>query len=339
MKNSGLGGALALPLALCASPALADHPVSTAVESTAGSLDVAGPDTLEKGAFALGLDAVLVAPQERSDEELERLAEQDIHAHTVDYLLRSRLALVYGVTDRLTLSASLPLVHREGLREGEHEEIGGMEVHEVVQLGDVTGIGDLTVLAKYRLGTDAGMGAAFFAGLKLPKGETHAESPEGERLETEHQPGTGSWDPLLGAALGWAWESSRIDTSLFYQFATTGSQDTRLGDRLRAGVALAHRLGNADHHGVGAENEGPHGHAAWDIFASASYEWEGRETVAGEREEGSGGEVLWLSSGARYTTAGGLALAASLGAPLWQDVGANHPDNRLRFTLSATTGF
>lgn len=331
-------GAAALPLLLCGTAALADHGAGDSFASSSGSPEVVGPDTLAVGGAAFELGALLALPQDRSDAELEALAARHVHAHTSDYVLTARLGAAYGVTDRLSVSASLPLVHREALREGEHGHAGGMAHNEVVQLGDVTGIGDLVVNAKYRVTSGAGVQAALIGGLKLPTGRTGVTSLEGERLETEHQPGSGSWDPIAGASLGFASGADRFDASVLYHVSTRGAQDTRLGDRLRAGAALAHRFGPGDHHDGGEGGEA-HGHAAWDVFAALAYEWEGQQRVGAEREEDSGGEVLWLAPGARHVTAGGLAFAASLAVPLWQDIGLSHPENRLRLNLSAARSF
>jgi len=108
--------------------------------------------------------------------------------------------VAYGVTHHLTFSLELPYLHRDRLREGEHSHSGGVTTNEVVALGNVSGIGDATLLAKYRLTEDEGAGFAIVGGIKLPTGSTNTTSLEGERLETEHQPGTGSWDPIVGAS-------------------------------------------------------------------------------------------------------------------------------------------
>jgi hypothetical protein len=99
----------------------------------------------------------------------------------------------------------------------------------------------MTVLAKYRLTHGEGAGFALIAGLKMPTGTTHRRSNEGERLETEHQPGTGSWDPIVGASAGTTAGPLRLTASALYQLSGKGAQHTRLGDRVQAGVALSHR--------------------------------------------------------------------------------------------------
>jgi len=129
---------------------------------------------------------------------------------------------------------------------------------------------------------------------------------------------------------------------VLYQFSGKGAQATELGDRLQAGLALSHRFGEPAHrHDEDDEHEHHehHHHASWDVFASTAVEWEGRQTIAGAVEQGSGGTVVWLTPGVRYNSAAEFSIAAAMGVPLWQDIGASHPDNRMRFVLSLGKAF
>nr|WP_166176248.1 transporter [Altererythrobacter segetis] len=332
-----LCGAAAL---VFAAPALADHTGPTGVGSSGGGIDVLGPDTLEAGRLALGQQTTVTLPQDRSDAELEALAAQHIHAHNSDYTLGAAVGAAYGVTDRLTISVQVPYIRRDGLREGEHSHSGGVTTNEVFPLGSVSGFGDMSLLAKYSL---AGGALALIGGIKMPTGGTHSHALSGERLETEHQPGTGSWDPIAGAALGVPLGWAKLDASVLYQLARTGAQATRLGDRLQAGAALSHRFGPGEHHhdeeSKGRHEHQEHHHPSWDLFTSATIEWEGRQTIAGAVEAQSGGTALWLTPGVRYNSAAEIALAAAVGVPLWQDVRPSHPENRVRLIVSLGKAF
>lgn len=321
--------------------AFADHSGPATIGGSGGALDVSGPSTLSAGDIAFGWRAVLAVPQDRPDAELEALAAQHVHAHNSDYVLTSALGAAYGVTDRLTVSAEVPYVFRDDLREGEHSHADGIATNEVIQLGDVSGIGDLSLLARYRVTGRVGPGFALIGGLKLPTGATHQRSIEGERLETEHQPGTGSVDPVFGAAAGTRLGSLQLDGSLLYQISGKGAQDTRLGDRMQGGIALSHRFGSAEHHhddhGMGEHHH--HETGSWDAFAGLTLEWEGRQRVDGEIEEESGGTAVWLTPGVRYNSSTRISIAAGLGVPLWQDIRPSHPDNGLRGIVSLGAAF
>jgi hypothetical protein len=161
-------------------PALADHMGPSSV-GAGGGLTISSPDTLDAGHGSIGFRLSYTRPEQRSDVELEALAGQGIAAHNTDYNLNASLGVAYGINHHLTVAAELPYVRRDDLREGADGQIE--------RLGSVAGIGDVNVLAKYRLTDGEGLGFALLGGLKLPTGGTHRRSGDGERLETEHQRG------------------------------------------------------------------------------------------------------------------------------------------------------
>lgn len=343
---------LLLASALIAAPAFAHHPAPT-VAGTGGGISVAGPDTLEDGQWFVGARTIYVRPDQRSDEELAALAGQHIHAHNTDYNLNTSVGVAYGITPSLTVSAELPYVHRDDMREGHHAHHGGHAMNEVIERGDAAGIGDLTLVATYRVAQGETAAFALMAGIKTPTGGTHKLDDDGERFETEHQPGTGSWDPLIGAAGRANFGPIQLNASAIYQFSGKGAQDTRLGDRGHVGIALSHRFGPPEHHHADADDghmhgddgdgghahPAPHNHASWDAFVELTGEWEGRQKVAGEIEETSGGKSMWLTPGVRLNTASGFSIAGGVGLPLWQDIRESHPDNDYRLTLSVGRAF
>jgi hypothetical protein len=314
-----------------------------------GGQFVFGPETLDEGHGSVGFRLTYTRPDQRSDDELEALAGQHIHAHNTNYNLNASVGVAYGITHELTLSAELPYARRDHLREGEHSHAGGAAINEVVQLGSVAGFGDMNILAKYRFTHGDEGGLALVAGIKMPTGSTRKHSPDGERLETEHQPATGSWDPIFGASAATSLGALRLSASALYQLSGRGAQQTELGDRLQAGIALSHHFGPAEHDHESQQNHhhgdeldehlDGHAHATWDAFVELSAEWEGRQRVGGQVEQDSGGKALWLTPGARFNTTGGLSIGASLGVPVWQRIRASHPNNHYRLTLSLGGAF
>lgn len=331
-----------------ASPALADH-VGPGGFGPGGGATVFSPDTLDAGQGAIGFRLTYTRPDQRSGEELEALAARHVHAHNTDYNLNASAGIAYGVTHHLTISAELPYVRRDDLREGSHEHVGGVGVNGVEELGDITGIGDISLLAKYRVTEGSESGFALIGGIKIPTGSTHKRSPDGERLETEHQPGTGSWDPILGASASARLGAAQLTASALYQISTEGAQHTQLGDRLQGGIALSHRLGGGAHrhseshaHHHGDELDDHHDEPArstWDAFVEVAGEWEGRQKVDGEVEQESGGKWVYVAPGVRFHAASGWTAGAAVAVPVWQEIRASHPDNRDRLMLSLGHAF
>src|SRR5205085_10634921 len=110
------------------------------------------------------------------------------------------------------------------------------------------------LLAKYRLTDGDHSGFTLIGGLKLPTGSTHKTSPDGERLETERQPGTGSWDPIFGASASTKLGTVQLTASALYQLSRAGAQHSRLSNRLQGGIAMSHRFGELPHEHMEAHN-------------------------------------------------------------------------------------
>jgi hypothetical protein len=321
------------------SPALPDH-MGPSGFGSGGGMTVFSPETMDGGHWAMGFRLAYTRPVQRSDEELEALAEQGIAAHNTDYNLNASLGLAYGLNHHITLSAELPYVRRDNLREADD----GM----AERLGSIAGVGDLNLLAKYRLTDDESSGFALIGGLKFPTGSTHKTSSDGERLETEHQPGTGSWDPIFGASASTKLGALQLTASGLYQLSTTGVQRTRLGNRLQAGIALSHRFGEQahehleshnHHHGDELDEHHEQPQSSWDAFVELAGEWEGRQKVDGETEKASGGKWAWVAPGVRFNTSSGWSASAGVAIPFWQQIRASHPDNRYRVVLSLGRAF
>ncbi len=152
------------------------------------------------------------------------------------------LALRYGVTPRLTVSASLPYVWRED-EVAARATAEGSPREETEVTG--SGIGDVEFGARYQLNRDRGTGPVFFAevGAKAPTGTHQFEidrTPNGllEDLPT----GSGFWSvrPALIAAL------LRYELTLFGEvsYRWTLKRDFGGGDgEVDAGDVAAVRLG------------------------------------------------------------------------------------------------
>ena len=195
------------------SPAMSHHPSGTGTSSTGGPIVTIPGTTLQKGASALYVIFEHISFDELSNAVLEAAAARGEHAHSLATLESPALGYSYGLTDWVMVSVQLPYVVRTGIREASHdhhdEAAGGeTEEHEheeapqTVDRGDTEGIGDLTLFGQYRFyGQGAGLQASLLTGIKTPTGETGERDDQGELFEAEFQPGSGSWDPMLGLAL------------------------------------------------------------------------------------------------------------------------------------------
>jgi hypothetical protein len=202
----------------------------------------------------------------------------------------------------------------------------------VERLGNADGLGDMLVFGQYRFfhKPDAHHLSALL-GFKAPTGSTSEKADQGFRLETELQPGSGSWDALFGAAYTYAFMPFVFDTSLLYTAVTEGDQNTDLGDIADYNFSLAYRLGahrGGHHH---HHHHGSPSRLAWDAVLELNGEWREKLEVSGDVNGNSGGNVLFLSPGVRLTVAGRVGLALSFGIPIATDLNGKQvePDYRI----------
>ena len=313
---------------LCAPVARADHPTLGFGPGLAGPIVTVSAVPLPKHRLAFDLRQELIRFDEFSDEQLLQFAAEEREVHSVGWLLTPSLGLAYGLSDDLTLGLRLPFVYRQGIREVHHEE--------TETLGDPNGLGDLTAFGQYRFlhRPERALQAALLFGLQMPTGVDDRQTGEGEPFETAHQPGSGSWDPLFGLALTRQRQPVSCDVNVLYHLATEGSRKTDLGDSLLYNAALSWRLPETGHSHRGEDH---HSHLAWDLILEANGEYRRKEEVAGVSNPESGGNLLYLSPGARLTAEGGLTASLSVGIPVWEDLNGkqSEPEYRLLFTVGA----
>jgi outer membrane putative beta-barrel porin/alpha-amylase len=317
--------------------ARADHPTVGFSAEIAGPAVTIPAATLPKGEGAVAVRLEYVKFRRFSDSQLAEFAVRDIDAHSTDLLLSPSLGVGYGVTDDFTVSARLPYLLRTAIRHGHLEDGEALaETH-----GDSQGVGDLTLLGQYRFlnGAWGGLESALLFGIKAPTGDTGERDREGERFEAEHQPGSGSWDPLLGLALSRRLGPCSLDGNLLYTFATKGTQRTDLGDRLHYNAAVSYRLGaeGSGHHSHSHETPA-HRHVNWDLILELNGEWQGKQRVAGVSDPNSGGNLIYLSPGFRMSD-GSWGATVSVGVPVLQDLNGVQHDTELRLVLGLSKGF
>ncbi len=341
-----------------AAPAFAHHPGIGGNTGAASAINTISATTLERGQTSAGIFFELIGFDAFSDAELAGFTSKHIHAHSIDEILSPSLGLAYGLTSDLTIGIRLPYVTRNNVREGHHHhdhDTGGVE-NTAEALGDADGIGDVTALAHYRFLNNAASGTelALLAGFKAPTGKTSSTTREGERFEAEFQPGTGSWDGLIGLAVTQRLGRLAFDANILYVAVSEGTQNTDLGDRLQYNAALSYRLTGSDaaaarmnagahHHDAASpphshgENRAPSG-PQLDAILELNGEWHDRQDIAGETDANSGGNGLYLSPGARLTLDNWSAFA-SVGIPVAVNLYGTQSEPDCRLTTGIAMQF
>ena len=306
--------------------------------------------TLPTGMWAGGVITQFTSFNSATDQALlnakiNAIDEAHGDVHSLNTLLIPSVFAAYGVTDDLTLGLRIPYVLRSGVRSP--NEAGT----EVDKLGDPSGFGDVSFFGQYRFyhSDDNLNHASLVIGLKAPTGQTsiptttpahHDEEDEegghhgGGAFEAHHQPGSGSWNPSFGLSFTRAMGSFSFDSSILYTIATTGAQKTDLGDLFGYNFALSYAFGAPARNNFFASSN----NAPWTAVLELNGEWQDYQRIGGRIDPNSGGHLLFISPGIRYSGAKNWNTALSVGAPILRDSNGfqTDPDYRITYRLVAT---
>lgn len=301
----------------------AHHPGGAGNVGGAGPIVTISAATLAQGQSSVAVMFELTKISAFSNAQLANFASRHVHAHSMDAIVVPSVAVAYGITNDLMISARLPYVLRSDIREGHHHHVhGGGAINEAVARGDAEGVGDLAALLHWRFlnNREAGSQWALLGGIKVPTGSTDRRDRAGELFELEFQPGSGSWDWMLGLAASQSFGRLALHANVLFTFVGTGDQRTDLGDRFQYNIAASYRLlgagasasqpmrlGGPMHHGAGRGlkddhhvEAGPRG-PTLDIVLELNGEWHAHQTIDGVVDPNSGGTVVYLAPGARLS--------------------------------------
>jgi hypothetical protein len=334
-------GIFSTAMILLALPAAAHHPGGGGNTGSGGPINTISADTLAEGMMAASIRYEFIRLGQLSDADLLAAANRGVHAHSMRSIEAASLSVAYGVTNDFTVGVRAAGIRRSDIREpggmedmlsGGHMGImnandmsGLMSPDGINRRGNSSGFGDVTMLGQYRFHNNAqsGTSAAVLFGFKAPTGSTNQRDLFGNLFEAEFQPGSGSWDGLLGAAFTKRTGRWSFDVSALYYLITKGSQSTNLGDRMLFGAAVSYRLVGAT--GSAKEIElheycmqprnqlqehclyhANHDHSdmkktpyTLDLVLELNGEWHDKQRIAGIPDPNSGGTTVYLSPGVR----------------------------------------
>ena len=216
LKRPAAAGVFLSMLLFLSAPADAHHPGGGGNTGSGGPINTISADTLSEGLIAASVRYEFIRLGQLSDADLLAAAAKGTHAHSIRSIDAVSLSAAYGITNDLTFSVRAAGVRRSDVREpGEDMLSGGhmgmmnssdmsslMSPDGINRRGNSAGFGDVTMLGQYRFHNNAqtGTSAAVLFGFKAPTGSTSQRDNFGQLFEAEFQPGSGSWDGLVGAA-------------------------------------------------------------------------------------------------------------------------------------------
>ena len=234
----------------------------------------------------------------------------------------------YGVTERLTLQLTLPVIND---RLHQHDIEVGTPAEEFSR-DDTSGFGDIRLLAKYALVVSTRHLLVIGGGVKTPSGEYKLLNSEGEINEATLMPGTGSWDGLFSLFYDYQILPHRLDAfvSGSYQLTTENELNYEFADQVLLSAGINYLL---------TQLEG--GRAV-----SASLQVNSRLTVfpthdqyRGMNVPSTGGAWVYLTPGVRVQANNNLGFYTFFQLPLYQYVNEVNLVPRYGLVVGATYGF
>jgi len=260
--------------------------------------------------------------------------EPDHHREIRTLNSQLQVDLAYGLTDRLTLSASLPLVNHRG---HEHFHIEEAEAHETEGKAEegahaerfsnqdgTTGLGDVQLGARYALlveGRDLLIGGL---GAKLPTDVYRLRDSDGQINEPTIQPGTGTLD--LFATLHYTRQIAPGRSEWFalgsYRVSGENALDYRFGDEAVANLGMSRRVGERI-----------------TLSLQANGRRTGRDEFNGQPVPSTGATLVNLTPGVRLGSQSGTSLYGFVPIPIYQDVNDAQLAPRLGLVVGVSASF
>ncbi len=323
--------------------ARADHALVGIHGGLAGPITTTTAVNMAEGRHSFNLGIQYIDFDAVSDEVLAEASENDEDVHSTDSLSRTAINYAFGFSEKLTFGLALPYIQRKGLKEATHEDEHHEDEEEeeehhdesgVTFLGDAGGLGDLQVFGVYGLGDQmSDSRSALIFGLKTPTGKTDARGDNGELLEVELQPGSGSWDVFLGLTYSSKLGAASLDTNVLYTIAHEGTRETTLGDILNYNLSLAWPLTGGEHrHTVDAGLDHHDDDVNVTLVFEVNGEWRDRVDIAGETQENTGGNLIYFSPGVKLTS-GNWVAGVAVGIP-YVELNGIQSEPKTRFILS-----
>ena len=299
-------------------------------------------DTMEEGGFYIGVNAEYVRNTPLSDAEIAKaIANGSEHIHSIDSINTYSVSMSYGVTDLLTLNVLLPYVSRKNIRAGEHHVFETDHDHgETVHLhGDSEGVGDLSAILQYKLYDEDKTKVSILGGIKAPTGKTDVSDGD-EFLESDLQPGSGSWDFFAGAAVSKDFEGFSLLSNILYKYNTEGDSGYQLGDVFSYNLAFSYKLLGEEHeHHIGED----HGHEAFDysvdFFIELNGQYAQKDTHFGFDVENTGNHVVFATTGLQFISNKDYSAYVAIGVPVYEDYNGVQSETKYKATIGIGKSF
>jgi hypothetical protein len=196
-----------------------------------GTLDILGGETLYEDGwlFTLGYTMTRKAGLLQNDH---RVGDP---THAVEYEQAVTLAAHYGLLHDVQLDVVVPYAFNSI----HQENTPGPSRLAAEGLGDIGLFGKWEFFELYE--PHKNLKCSLIGGLQVPTGSYH-KSDQGVRLPPDLQPGTGAWDPFLGAGINYEPYRWKFDATVLYKRNGENGDHFHFGDELLVELAAGNRF-------------------------------------------------------------------------------------------------
>ncbi len=223
------------------------------------------------------------------------------------------------VTEDLNVFVDFPYVVRRSLEVDDHDILGSKQ--------ESKGLGDLHLIGDHRFWHDDAQALSAIAGIKFPSGSTEEKNSAGTLFEPELQPGTGSYDYILGGAYKVQGDRASAVANTSYVWTTRGEQEFEAGDVFTLSLAADYLVNpQARYFKTRAGID-------------AVFQNEQKQQEDGVETDDSGGQTLLSGPIIKVEGNPNLGLSGSLLFPVYQHLGGVHQELDLTWTLAGELKF
>lgn len=350
MTMKTIGGALALPLMLCAHPVAAqttgdattDIMVQAVRADGHGPAGMMGDHTHAKGGLMLGLSYMHddYGGTNRTGTQAiggDAIGALGFAAYTQSMRMdMAMLHIMYAPSDRLTLMIApswqrmtMTMVGTGAVTTGHHAMARGETMSE-----SVSGLGDTQAMALVTLTRSPHLSLHAGAGVSIPTGSVTQKDADGNFVHYGMQPGSGTWDLLPQLTLRgwhgrWGWGAQ---TGYVFRTQRINRSGYRLGDRFTASswssYALSPRASLSAR--IAFQTEG---------VVEGHYNAGHNHASPPDRQANYGGERIEAGLGGNIVIGNRLRLGLEASLPLYQRVNGVQAPKRWGISSAVTTMF
>lgn len=221
--------------------------------------------------------------------------------------------------ESLELFAEIPYVIRRSLEVDSHAILGSKQTSE--------GWGDLNVIGSFKFWQKDTRSFNAVAGVKFPTGSIKEKNSIGTVFEAELQPGSGSYDYILGGIYRLGTGRSSFVANMSWLARTEGRHEFEYGDVFVTTLYCDYFLN------PGMKNFAIR--AGLDMV----YQNEQKQKDHGAKVGDSGGQTILLGPVLKVNTGEHISIVATLLYPVMQNLGGVHQELDYEWTLGGRVGF